>query len=265
MLINTVSRSLRRYAPRPEASVRVVCFPHAGASAPVYRPWAMRIDPRIDVVAVQLPGRGDRMRERPLETIDEMVHAILPEIVGLNDLPLALFGHSMGAAVAFELALSMAEAGTSPPSRLIVSARRPPDMRDERPSIGQLPDQEFLRELERRYGSIPQEIRSDPEVLAMFLPILRADIGALERYQECTRLGRVTCPLHAWGGSDDPTTPVEYLEAWVRRTHSMYSRRVFAGGHFYLEPNLAVVLREMERLLLPHEPELIQTRPEASA
>ncbi|MCB1630180.1 MAG: thioesterase [Sinobacteraceae bacterium] len=229
---------------------RVVCFPHAGASAAVYRPWALQMNPRIEVLAVQLPGRGDRLREKPLEKIADLVEHILPDVSTLVDRPLALFGHSMGSTLAFEIAAALADTMPGCPSRVIVSARRPADVPDPRPPIGHLPDSEFLIELEKRYGPIPSEVRNEPEVLALFLPVLKADIRALEHHQLNAGSGRIDCPIHAWGGREDPTTPVAHLEAWGRRTRTGHSVKLFDGGHFYLDPARATVLREMEALIL---------------
>ncbi|MCP5340489.1 MAG: hypothetical protein H7A16_09990, partial [Sinobacteraceae bacterium] len=97
---------------------------------------------------------------------------------------------------------------------------------------------------------IPSEVRNEPEVLALFLPVLKADIRALEHHQLNAGSGRIDCPIHAWGGREDPTTPVAHLEAWGRRTRTGHSVKLFDGGHFYLDPARATVLREMEALIL---------------
>lgn len=214
------------------------------------------------MVAVQLPGRGDRMAEPCLASIDEIVDSLLSEVAALGDIPLAVFGHSMGATVAFELSRALSAEYPHLPSQLIVSARRPPDILDLRPAIGLLPDTEFLTELERRYGPIPAEIRREPEVLALFLPILKADIRALERHQDTALPGRVACPIQAWGGMSDASTAAEHLKAWAHRTSTRHSCRIFEGGHFYLDANLSIVLRELERLLLGNG---VQSHQNASA
>jgi len=230
--------------------VRIVCFTHAGAAAAVYRPWALQLDARIEVLAVQLPGRGDRMGETPIESVAKLVEHVLPEVAALDDRPLVLFGHSMGAMLAFETAVALAAAGVQSVTRLFVSARRPFDIPDLWPPIGHLHDEEFLEQLERRYGPIPPEVRNEPDVVSLFLPIMKADIRALESHQSGSQPGRVPFPIHAWGGRSDPTTPVAHLEAWAQRTSASHSVKLFDGGHFYIDSGRSAVLREIEGLLL---------------
>ena len=122
---------IRRYRPAPEAAVRLVCLPHAGGSASYYLPMAQALAPGADVLAAQYPGRQDRYAEPPSESVRELAERIV-EAVGGDDRPLALFGHSMGAVVAYEMALQLEAAGRAP-VRLFVSGRRAPSaLRDGR-------------------------------------------------------------------------------------------------------------------------------------
>lgn len=215
---------------------RLFCLPFAGGGAAVFRPWAKALPGDVELMAVQLPGREARLRERPLDRIEAIVEAVRPAVLAAADLPYAIFGHSMGALVAFELALALEAAGGRPPSRLFVSARRAPDEADEQPPMDALADERFLDEMQRRYGGVPAVVRQEPELMALLLPTLRADIRALERYAPSGPSGtrRVRCPVHVYGGADDQHPRPVQLAGWERVADGPVRVRVFAGDHFYL-------------------------------
>jgi surfactin synthase thioesterase subunit len=143
------------------------------------------------------------------------------------------------------------EAGGGPaPAHLVVSARRPPHLPGQEPAFHALPDPAFVAELQRRYGGIPAEILAQPEILALLLPTVRADITALELHRPARRppLG---CPITAFGGAEDALTPREHLEAWRGETRSAFRLRVFPGGHFYLEARRAELLGDLAATFAP--------------
>jgi medium-chain acyl-[acyl-carrier-protein] hydrolase len=162
-----------------------------------------------------------------------MVTAVQPLVAAASDLPYAIFGHSMGALVAFELTLALEAAGARAPSHLFVSARRPPDEPDPEPPVHALPQEEFLDELQRRYGGVPEAVRQERELLELLLPTLRADIRAIERYAPSSRR-RVRCPVHVYGGSEDRHPTPSQLPGWQRVADRDVRVRLFAGDHFYL-------------------------------
>ena len=185
------------------------------------------------MLAVQLPGRESRLGERPLDDIKDMARAIQPAIAAASDLPYAIFGHSMGALVAFELTLSLEAHDGRAPSHLFVSARRSPDEPSTEPPVHALPEPEFLDELQRRYGAVPDAVRREPDLLALLVPTLRADIRAIETYA----FGgdrKVQCPLHVYGGLEDQHPRPSQLGGWQRVAARDVRVRLFAGDHFYL-------------------------------
>jgi surfactin synthase thioesterase subunit len=133
------------------------------------------------------------------------------------------------------LTLALEAAGVRPPAHLFVSARRAPDEPDSEPPIHHLPDEEFLDELQRRYGAVPEAVRQEPELLALLLPTLRADIRAIERYVPSTAR-KVRCPVQVYGGSDDRHPVPGQLPGWKRVAERPVRVRLFAGDHFYLTP-----------------------------
>jgi medium-chain acyl-[acyl-carrier-protein] hydrolase len=241
---------LSRITPRRLARARLFCFPYAGVGGSIFRQWPAGLPDELDVCTVQLPGRANRLYEPAIPSIPTLVDALLSAMISHLDVPFALFGHSMGAVLAFEVARGLAFAGLPPPSHLIVSGRRPPHMPDVAPPLRHLPDPEFVAEINRRYGGIPSEILDSQEVLALLLPCLRADITALETHRPAQSLP-LRCPISAFGGADDPMTPRAHLEGWRSETTGVFEVCVFPGSHFYLEPERGKVLAEVSATLAP--------------
>jgi medium-chain acyl-[acyl-carrier-protein] hydrolase len=218
-----------RAAPRR----RLFCMPYAGGGVAPYRLWYKSLPEDVEVVAVQLPGREARLREAPLPSIAAMVDAVRPAIDAKLDLPFAVFGHSMGALMAFELTAALEHNGSRAPSRLFVSARRSPDEPDPKPPVHALPEPEFLDALQERYGAIPDAVRNEPELLELLLPVLRADIRAVETYTP-TPGATVRCPVHVYGGENDTHPFPKQLPVWERVVQQPITLRLFPGDHFYL-------------------------------
>jgi surfactin synthase thioesterase subunit len=240
------------YRPKPNARAvaRLFCFHHAGVGGAVYRLWPNGLSEKLEVCAVQLPGRGGRLREPLISSISAMVDALLPALLPLFDRPFAVFGHSMGAVVGSELVRALAERGGPMPDHLVVSGRRPAHVPDPQPLLSVLDDGAFVAEINRRYGGIPAEVLADAEVLALLLPALRADISALETFQPGRR-APLPCPISAFGGSHDHLTPRAHLDAWREETLASCRVRVFPGDHFYVEARRALLLEELSATLAP--------------
>ena len=239
---------LIRQAPRQAPSARLFCFHPAGLSASVFRGWSDILPTDFEVVAVQLPGRGSRFNEPPITSIPTLSEHVVCALAGHLDAPFALFGHSMGAVLAAEVARLLLSRRLPQPSRLIVSARRPSHVPDPLPPLSKLPNGEFIAEINRRYGGIPAELLSDPEILKLFLPCLRADISALESFRT-DGSPRLECPISAYGGADDPLTPRAHLNAWGELTNAAFDVRIFPGGHFYLDQQRGMLLAEVSATL----------------
>ncbi|GAA5080081.1 surfactin synthase thioesterase subunit [Thermocatellispora tengchongensis] len=242
---------VRRYTPAPGASVRLVCLPHAGGSAPFFRPVSQALAPAVDVLSVQYPGRQDRRSEPCVETIPELADQVARVLAPLLDLPLALFGHSMGATLAFEVALRLERDHGAPLAWLFASGRRAPSTtREER--VHELGDEELLRDVARLRGT-DSRLLEDEDVLRMVLPAIRADYRASETY--AYRPGPpLACPITAILGDRDPKVTVAEAEAWRGHTTGGFDVRVFPGGHFYLSDHSREVLRVIAERVVPGHP-----------
>lgn len=241
---------LQRFTPRPNARARLFCFPHAGVGAAVYRQWPAGLPMDLEVCAIQLPGRANRLQEPPIASIPALVQALLPALQPHLDLPFAFFGHSMGAVLSSEVARALHEARGPVPRHLFVSGRRPPHWPNPDPLLHTLPDDAFVAQINQRYGGIPAELLEHADLMELLLPCLRADIAALEKHKPSAR-PPLPVPLSVFGGTEDRLTPREHLDGWRGETTGAFRVRVFPGGHFYLEARRDELLADLSATLAP--------------
>lgn len=225
----------------PGARVVMVCFPAAGGSAGAYRPLAQQLSPGIAVYAVQYPGRQDRLDARPVTDLIELADHVTADVLSWGEAPtLVLFGHSMGATVAFEVARRLRRKGREP-IRLFVSGRVSPDAAHSA-RLHEGPDSDLLADLERLVNdpSSVAVLRAEPELAGLVLPSLRADYRAVETY--VFEPGeRLSCPISVLLGDADPTVTVEQAQGWRAHTDGEFEVTTFSGRHFYLDERLAEV------------------------
>jgi len=235
----------------PRAPVQLFCLPYAGASASLYCKWQPRLPSWIEICPVELPGHGRNITEAPLTTVAEMVERLLPDVQRSVRGPYALFGHSMGAVLAFELALSLERAAggdrgarraSLEPRVVFASGTDAPSRRDPRRYLALDSDESILAELQRLAGT-PEAVLADAELMELVLPILRADFAACARYS-AERERRVRCPIEVFGGALDTTTP-EGLEGWREHTSADFALRMFSGGHFFIHEDVDQLLEHI--------------------
>ncbi|ANN21610.1 hypothetical protein SD37_07290 [Amycolatopsis orientalis] len=230
---------LHRWRPRPRAGTRLVCFPHAGGSAAFFAPWSTKLPAEIDVAAVRYPGRADRLAEPPLTSMSTLVDEIARALEPLADRPTVLFGHSLGALVAYEVARELTRRDV-PPARLIVSGRRAPG---DAPGGTKhlLSDDELVGELVRLGGTEPGLLASE-DARSVFLPAIRADFRLAENYRRLP--GREpSCPLTVLVGDEDTEVDARRAGLWAgHTTNGTCTTHVLPGGHFYLIPREKTVL-----------------------
>ncbi|MFF8729226.1 thioesterase II family protein [Streptomyces sp. NPDC015171] len=230
---------IRRYHPRPDAAVRLVCLPHAGGSATFYRPVSASMPDSVDVLAVQYPGRQDRRHEPCATSIRELADQVTTVLLPWTDRPLILFGHSMGATLGFEVARRLERDHGIVPRALFASARRAPSCpRNE--SVHLRDDDGLVAEM-RQLSGTDSAILDDVELIRMALPAIRADYRVAETY--VYEPGpNLRCPVVGLTGDADPKVTVDEARAWSRHTDGAFEFHEFSGGHFYLTSHQKPVL-----------------------
>ncbi|WP_063803475.1 thioesterase II family protein [Streptomyces silvensis] len=242
---------VRSGAARDSCRIRLVCFPHAGAGASVYRPWITALAPEVEVLPLVLPGRDSRWREPAHTGMSGLARAAAEGLAAFfgaeeRQVPYAFFGHSLGAVVAYETARALGRPGPGP-QLLVVSASAPP-ARAAASSRGchTLPDEEFLAEVDR-LGGLSPGVLGEAELLRLLLPVLRADFTLAETYAPAPG-PPLSCPVAVYAGRDDTGVREAHLAQWQEVTEVRpVVRRTFPGGHFYLDgarPDLVHALRQ---------------------
>lgn len=217
----------------PIPRVRIICFPHAGGAASFFRPWAALTPDGVELIAIRYPGREDRLLEPPAQTMEQLAAPIAEACAPfLGGTPLAFFGHSMGASVAYEVALRLREQREAALSGLFVSARPGPG-RDNRRSFANATDDELIADVLQRGGTDAQAF-ANPELRELILPPVRADYRLLDGYQASTDHKPLDTPLTAYYGHEEADLDHDAVAAWSSVTASTFTMKSFDGGHFYL-------------------------------
>jgi len=232
---------------RPAARLRLFCFSYAGGGASVYRPWLRELPPEIELCAVQLPGRENRLLEAPYAEMSALVEQLGSVIDRRLDLPFALFGHSMGALVSFEVARQIRQRHGLSPVHLFVSGHVAPQLKRHQTPIHHLSEPDFVEAI-RRLNGTPEQVLENAELMALILPALRADLQLCETYT-CRDEPPLSCPISAFGGMADPEVRYDDLRAWQAQTSSTYRLRLFPGDHFYLRDGHSALLETIRQSL----------------
>jgi medium-chain acyl-[acyl-carrier-protein] hydrolase len=241
---------LAYYKPRLEATFRLFCFPYAGGSALIYRQWANHLPRQVEVCPVQLPGRGHRLREAPLNRMSPLVEVVAQQIRELSGQPFAFFGHSMGATIAFEIARLLRRERAPQPLHLFVSGRSAPQVPETRTPTYNLPEPELIEDL-RRLNGTPSEIFDEPDMLNVMLPLIRTDFEVVQTYAYEDEPA-LDCPITVYGGLQDQEVKRENLNAWCAQTTAPFRVRLFPGDHFFINANRELLLETLTRNLYEH-------------
>lgn len=239
---------LKSSRPNPEAELRLFCFPFAGGGASVFARWGHLLPNRIEVTAVQPPGREERLGEPAFRRADQLIDELLPRLAPMADRPYALFGHSMGAFLAYETARALS-ARDRPPVHLFVSAQRAPHLPLNRPTSYDLPDARFEARLRALNGTDDAALESR-ELMELLLPLLRSDFELSETYVRRVQ-AQIDCPITVFGGASDAEVDRHGLAAWEEVTRGPVRIEMFDGDHFFLRPHVRELLQIIDTALSP--------------
>jgi medium-chain acyl-[acyl-carrier-protein] hydrolase len=239
------SVAMRVLRQTPGATIRLFCFPYAGAGPSIFNDWRGMLPESVDLIGVVYPGRECRAGEMPARCLSELVGDLASQLQDFDEMPCAFFGHSMGAYVSFELARRLAQDAMRP-QHLFLSAAGAPHL-PEPNQIHQLPGREFLRALLRLNG-FPAEVLRESELVKYALPILRADFTVCETYR-FNADAPSRCPMTVYGGTNDIRVDRQRLEAWRHLASVSFSMKLFEGDHFYLRERKAELLSSMRQEL----------------
>jgi medium-chain acyl-[acyl-carrier-protein] hydrolase len=212
---------------------RLFCFPYAGGSAHLFRQWQSYFPHTLDVCLVHLPGRGARISEPAFTRFPELITVLAQEIECYVNDEFALYGHSMGAMISFELARELFRRHGRGPRRLFLSGSRAPQCHRTKKQTYDLPHDEFIAHL-RELNGTPQALLDDQQALELFMPTLRADFEMVQTY-EYRNGPPLPCPLNIYGGLQDPDVALEELRPWQLQTTATCDLKMFEGDHFFIQ------------------------------
>ncbi|AZS50299.1 thioesterase [Entomomonas moraniae] len=238
----------RVYQPQPQAKQRIICLPHAGGCASFFKKWTMTLPSSIELIAVQYPGREERLVE-PLinnmeQLIDELIIALIEQQI--LDKPYLLFGHSMGGYVAYELCLALRECNLPLPYHLVISAGEAPNHKNAS-TLHLDSDQALLNELDKLNGS-QFSLATHPELAQMLLPIIRNDYQLIETWQPQLNSLPLAIPLSTFIAQQDTELTEEQALAWQQQTTNNFHCEYFQGNHFYLIDEQAKVIQALLKI-----------------
>jgi medium-chain acyl-[acyl-carrier-protein] hydrolase len=230
-----------------EAAVKLICFHHGGGGASSFNGWHRLLPSAIEMVRVQLPGREDRLKEKLVSSIDDLLEQLIPQLGPLLDRPAAFYGHSLGAIVAFEAIRHLRRNGHSLPSILFVSARRAPHLPLSHPAFCLASEAELVDYL-ASMGGMPDALLKKPHWRNQLLPIIREDlkISDLYVYREQPPL---PCPITFFAGAADPWVKPFEQQGWKGHTDSEFRTFKLAGGHFFSRDEQATIVAEIVKSL----------------
>lgn len=232
---------VRINCPRPAARVRLICLPFAGGGANSYREWPTYLPEHVEVVPVQLPGRENRFDEPAIDAADLLAGRLLEGLLIYLDRPFALFGHSMGALIAFELARRLRTKGLEPVHVFASGCKAPHLPRARATYRHHLSDREFTAVVGNMNG-VPREVLENADLMELALPALRSDFKLAETYRYRSQ-SPLRCPVSAFGGLQDNEVTQDEIEAWSCHTVGPFQAHMLPGNHFFVNSSRLSLLR----------------------
>lgn len=223
-----------------QSTTRLICLPYAGGSSQVFAPWQAALQGQIELVTPELPGRGRRMMDAPFSRLSELVDWLMIELNDRLAGDFSLWGHSMGALLAYELTRAIARRGGRAPRHLFVTGALPPRYPRHAELYHRLDDDALIAKLASMNGT-PAEILADRELMSILLPAIRADFSVCETYAWNPLGGALHVPITAIGGDRDPDIAVEKLHGWRGCSDGPTRVLSLSGDHFFLRDHVDAI------------------------
>lgn len=234
------------YKKNPQADVRLFCFHHSGGAASFYFPWVESLSSNIELLAIQLPGRENRFSEPLMNDLKDILNSLTEAFHVYKDKPFFTFGHSLGALIAFEFALSIRNHYAVSPCHMIISSTKAPHLPFRMKPLSNLDHNTLKKELEI-YNGIDERIRQNDELLNLFLPIIKSDFSIYESHHYA-KSEPFSCDILAISGGDDKTVTTEEILAWSDYTMGKFKHLSFPGGHFYLKEHQKQIIEIINQI-----------------
>ncbi|MCB0211586.1 MAG: thioesterase [Anaerolineae bacterium] len=218
--------------PNPQANLRLFCLPYAGGKASIFQTWPEMLPAEVELCAIQLPGRSDRLSEPAFTSMPLLIEVMLPHLLSYLDKPFAVFGHSMGGLIGFELTRYLRRQHTIQPVCLFMSACRAPHVSLTYSPLHMLPDSAFKAAL-RYINGTPEPILQNEAFIDLLLPTLRADFALSETYRYYEE-ALLDCSICVFGGKQDKLVSYSALNAWQEQTQGQFQLHMLPGDHFFL-------------------------------
>lgn len=228
------------------SSIRIFLFPFAGGSAHYYKPWLKYFDKTVEVIFVQLPGRAERIDEKPYDTMSSVIAQLMEYSAFITEKPYLILGHSLGAKIAYELSCTLERQTNIPPLHLIVSGSKAPHLVNDKPNIYSLPKSKFIDEL-RVLDGTPEEILDNEELMELFIPLLRADFKIAELY--VSKEHKLSIPITVLSGMEDTEVSVKEANAWVQLSSTGCEVKFFTGSHFFINDHIASIVKIINNIV----------------
>jgi len=233
--------------------LKLYLLPYAGGSAAIYRNWPGHFDDAVELIGIQLPGRGSRMMESAETDYRVLVRDIADAVLSDGaQSGFAFYGHSMGALLAYYVALELARRGASQPDCLFLSACKPPHLPRERRYVAAMSDADFLEELRRMEGT-PAMLLENVELMQLILPTIKADFMLLDHWYRdlgpAPAVAPLSTPIVAMAGRRDPHCRPDEIDGWREHTGGAFDTLQYSGGHFFLQSQEARVAGDVRERL----------------
>lgn len=214
--------------------LRLFCLPYAGGSATIYNRWKNKVINNIIIMPVELQGRGKRFLEPLYSSVEQAATDIFNYIINeVDEEEYAIFGHSMGCLLSYEVARKIKESGFKEPIHIFFSGKEPPHIKERGKTLHTLPDEEFISEIYKK-GGMPKEIFENKEILKIFTPILKADFKIIETYAFKPDINKLNYNISVLNGSKDDEISHERIMEWKLYTNKECNIYEFDGGHFFI-------------------------------